>query len=291
LTRLKPNDPLGADIGKYITFLESEKGVAPLTISEALCKIASKQIDLYEQSKSIPDKVDLKLLEKRAGEHIEGFTKIHQLTDKGCDDKEYLLGKLIFNKKDTEKSARKAVLDEQFRYIGVAERSINKENVIVIVFADKVVPKVDRGDLTELKQAFDLFDVNGIGKIDPKETAAAMRSLGYDIKNPTLYNIIKELDTPDTHFVDWTTFVNHITEGVEDTSNQDGLRRIFNLFIDDPNQDTITLATLKRICREIDENVSHEELKEMIERASGNGTELTFEEFCEFMNNKFNVKA
>jgi len=116
-----------------------------------------------------------------------------------------------------------------------------------------------------------------------------MRSLGYDVKNPSLYQIMKELDTRENQktLVDWDSFVDHITYNIENTGSTNGLRRIFNLFIDDPSQDTITLSTLKRICRELGENYSVEELSEMISRASGSGTELTFEEFSQFMLTKY----
>ena len=66
----------------------------------------------------------------------------------------------------------------------------------------KVAKKVDRPGLSteevdEIKQAFDLFDTNGTGKIDPKELKAAMQSLGFDSKNPTIFQLIADLDTPE----------------------------------------------------------------------------------------------
>ena len=48
------------------------------------------------------------------------------------------------------------------------------------------------------------------------------------------------------------------------------------MFIDDHNVDTITLSSLKKISKEFWENMSDEELKIMLERASKNGVELTF---------------
>ena len=66
----------------------------------------------------------------------------------------------------------------------------------------KVAKKVERPGLSteevdEIKQAFDLFDTNGTGKIDPKELKAAMQSLGFDSKNPTIFQLIADLDTPE----------------------------------------------------------------------------------------------
>ena len=50
--------------------------------------------------------------------------------------------------------------------------------------------------------------------------------------------------------------------------------------------DNITLSSLKKISKELGENMSDEELKDMLERASKNGVELTFEEFYDIMTKK-----
>ena len=75
-------------------------------------------------------------------------------------------------------------------------------------------------------------------------------------------------------------------EKLGDKKSKEGIRRIFELFIDDPNADTITLSSLKKISKELGENMSDEELKDMLERASKNGVELTFEEFYDIMTKK-----
>ena len=158
----------------------------------------------------------------------------------------------------------------------------------------KVAKKVERPGLSteevdEIKQAFDLFDTNGTGKIDPKELKAAMQSLGFDSKNPTIFQLIADLDTPEASKnggIDFDNFVEAINNKLGDKESKEGIRRIFDLFIDDPNSDTITLNSLKKIARELGENMTAEELKDMLERASSNGTELTFDEFYEIMTKK-----
>ena len=44
----------------------------------------------------------------------------------------------------------------------------------------------------KIKQAFDLFDINDTEKIDPKEFKSAMQSIGFDSKNPTIYQLIAD---------------------------------------------------------------------------------------------------
>ena len=42
-----------------------------------------------------------------------------------------------------------------------------------------------------------MFDTDGSGMIDPKELKAAMQSLGFESKNPTIYQMIADLDIQD----------------------------------------------------------------------------------------------
>ena len=165
---------------------------------------------------------------------------------------------------------------------------------LITYVVNKNVKKVERPGLSqdevdEIRQAFDLFDTNGTGRIDPKELKAAMQSLGFDTKNPTIFQLIADLDTPEAAKkggIEFEAFVEAINNKLGDKETKDGIRRIFDLFIDDPNSETITLASLRRIARELGEQMSNEELKDMLERASSNGTELSFEEFYDIMTKK-----
>ena len=166
-------------------------------------------------------------------------------------------------------------------------RRVQKTTVTTTIKVEK--SGLSNDEVDEIRQAFDLFDTNGTGKIDPKELKAAMQSLGFDTKNPTIYTLIADLDTPEAAKnggVNFDDFVGSINNKLGDKESKEGIHRIFELFIDDPNADTITLSSLKKIAQELGENMSAEELKDMLERASANGTELTFDEFYEIMTKK-----
>lgn len=69
--------------------------------------------------------------------------------------------------------------------------------------------------MDEIRQAFDLFDTNGTGKIDPKELKAAMQSLGFDSKNPTIFQLIADLDKAEASTkggIDFDSFVEAINK-------------------------------------------------------------------------------
>ena len=73
--------------------------------------------------------------------------------------------------------------------------------------------------------------------------------------------------------ISFDVFLDAINNKLDDKESKEGIRRIFDLFIGDPNADTITLSSLKKISKELGENMSDEELKIMLERASKNGVE------------------
>ena len=138
----------------------------------------------------------------------------------------------------------------------------------------------------EIRKAFELFDQNGTGKIDPKEIKLAMQSIGYDEKNPLMYQIVTELDTPLNNRnggVSFNDFCQTVNNRVPERENTEDLRKVFNLFLDDPNAKTTSLASIKRVADELGENFEEAELNAMLQKASKSGANLTFEDFVEIM--------
>ena len=116
-----------------------------------------------------------------------------------------------------------------------------------------------------------------------------MQSLGFDNKNPTIYQVVADLDTPESERnggISFDSFVEAINNKLSEKDSEESYRRIFDLIIDDPNADSITLNSLKRITKELGDNLSDQELKDLIQRAAKNRTEITFEDFCDVMTKK-----
>ena len=64
-----------------------------------------------------------------------------------------------------------------------------------------------------------------------------------------------------------------------DKESKEGVKRIFDLFVDDNNAEFIPLDSLKKIAKELGDKSSDDELKEMIECASKNNGQLSFDDF------------
>jgi Ca2+-binding EF-hand superfamily protein len=141
----------------------------------------------------------------------------------------------------------------------------------------------DGGD--RIKEAFELFDSND-GKIDAREVKDAMVNIGYDEKNPVVYQVVTELDTPrnaNAGGASFDDFCQTVNNRLPDKESDEDLRKIFELFVDDPESDTTSLESIKRVADEIGENIEEGELNAMLNKASKAGARLTFEDFVAIM--------
>ena len=156
----------------------------------------------------------------------------------------------------------------------------------------EVTKEVVNSDGGDIKEAFELFDSNGDGKINVREIRGAMQSIGYDEKNPTVYEVITELDNPRSKnsggatFNDFCQTVNYRVPEKETTED---LRKVFNLFLDDPNSNTTSLESIKRVADELGENIEEIELNAMLNKASKSGARLTFDDFVAIMTGNQNL--
>ena len=110
-----------------------------------------------------------------------------------------------------------------------------------------------------------------------------MQSLGFESKNPTIFNVICDLEKRSSGAVDFEEFLDGITSKLGDKESKEGIRKIFMLF-DDDRTGSITFKNLKRVAQELGETMTDEELKEMIERADSDADgQISFEDFYAIM--------
>ena len=59
-------------------------------------------------------------------------------------------------------------------------------------------PGLSADEVNEIKEAFDFFDVDGSGEVSVREFVDALRSYGFDTKNPEIYQMIADMDEDGT---------------------------------------------------------------------------------------------
>jgi len=145
-----------------------------------------------------------------------------------------------------------------------------------------------QGSLTEeqkqeIREAFDLFDIEGTGTIDAKELKVAMRALGFEPSKEEIKQIIADADKEGDGNIEFEDFLNLMTLKYSERDPKDEIVKAFKLF-DEDDSGRISFKNLKRVAKELGENITDEELQEMIEVADRDGDgEVNQEEFVRIM--------
>jgi len=135
----------------------------------------------------------------------------------------------------------------------------------------------------EIKEAFDLFDTDGLGKIDAKELKVAMRALGFESSKEEIRKIILDMDREGNGTIEYQDFLDLMTIKMQERDPIEEMRKAFRLFIDD-DSNKISLRHLRRVAKDLGENMTDEELQEMIDEADRDGDgEISEEDFIRIM--------
>jgi Ca2+-binding EF-hand superfamily protein len=144
----------------------------------------------------------------------------------------------------------------------------------------------DDEDVIELRNSFKLF-ADSKGKVFPRELKHAFEEIEMDQRNPRVYKIIADLDIPDNkNGINFDSFMNHVNLVIGDLKTKDGIRTVYEQFLENPRDEAITLNCLRNITKELGESVNTEELRSILARASKNGVELPFNEFYAIISRK-----
>ncbi|KAM9734736.1 centrin-3-like [Menidia menidia] len=135
----------------------------------------------------------------------------------------------------------------------------------------------------EVKEAFELFDTDKDGEIDYHELKVAMRALGFEVKKVDVLKILKDYDRGGTGKISFEDFSQVVTERILERDPVEEVLKAFRLF-DDDESGSIGLRNLRRVARELGENLSDQELRSMIHEFDTDGDgEINQEEFLAIM--------
>merc|ERR1712118_409588 len=135
----------------------------------------------------------------------------------------------------------------------------------------------------EIREAFELFDTDGSGSVDAKELKVAMRALGFEPKKDEIAKMIADVDDSGDGEIDFDEFMVMMTAKMGEKDSRDDLIKAFRVF-DSDETGGISFKNLSRVAKELGENMTDEELEEMIAEIdrSGNG-QITEDDFMRVM--------
>ncbi|XP_059372500.1 uncharacterized protein cetn2 isoform X1 [Carassius carassius] len=135
----------------------------------------------------------------------------------------------------------------------------------------------------EIREAFELFDTDASGYIEVKELKVAMRALGFEPKKEEIKKMIAEVDKDATGKISFGDFMTVMTQKMAEKDSKEEILKAFRLF-DDDETGKISFRNLKRVAKELGENLTDEELQEMIDEADRDGDgEVNQQEFLRIM--------
>ena len=138
-------------------------------------------------------------------------------------------------------------------------------------------------DTLQIKDAFKLYADNR-GRVNISELKSDMESINLDQTHPKIFKVIQELDNSENrNGLNFDSFMSQVNDKLGDLVSRDGIKKVFDQFLENPRDSTITLSSLRNVTRDLGETVNSEELKDILSKSSKNGTELTFEEFYSIM--------
>ena len=255
LSRIPKKKAESRELDEVAKNLTSQNPIKALKLSPGLC-LAAKDIlnHMNETGKNYHIKLEDDDLKEHVRAYTKKFSKVFEIIDFGSV--ENILARSMISENDPQRTYKKAIFEDHYNFCGLASSENEEELTTIIIIADYIEEGVgsrtyNAEQFPEIKEAFDLFDINKIGKIDPQETKKAMRDLGFHIKNPMIYAVMDALDTPENFLgVNFDELMDEIINAVGDEVTKDGLYRIFCLY-KESNRDIITLGGLKNIINDI----------------------------------------
>lgn len=160
-----------------------------------------------------------------------------------------------------------------------------------VLSTTNLIPRRKKFELSEeqrqeIREAFELFDSDRNGLIDAHEMKVAMRALGFDAKKEEVLRMMEDVATRDHSqqmFVNVQDFTDLMTDKFAQRDPRQEMIKAFQLF-DENNTGRISLRSLRKVARELGENMSDDELQAMIDEFDKDQDgEINLEEFLAIM--------
>jgi len=291
LKGFKKNESTVYFIEKFIEELEIMEPLPEMKHDNFLSMVAQKLLIASEKMKKNPDKFTEDELQNILKPYIKNYETFNVFYDTH-NNASKLLTKIVL-KEDNKGTGFDspnvlALFDETTAFIGSAGRLIGKTGHYLIVTVDEKYEKVQkRNDLSEeefeeYKRLFKLFDIDDDGILTPKEFEEIMNKTGIKYTWPLIIKFQKLLFKDPKIGVNLNEFIDAIINfGLFE--NDDVIRRVFDLYRDDTENDTLSLNGLKRIANDLETEPHRGDVNLLYKFAVNKNASVTYTEFRDFI--------
>merc|ERR1711907_600835 len=137
----------------------------------------------------------------------------------------------------------------------------------------------------ELWESFNLLDPEGTGKVAAADIRVVLRALGDDPSKEDVEKLVSKFDSSKTGALDFSEYMDLLIDKMSENDTPEDIQLAFRQF-DRANENVITFEDLKEVVKDLEEELTNEEIMEMITyfKAEGDDTkELSREEFFRIM--------
>mmetsp|Transcript_60896 Transcript_60896/g.122057 ORF Transcript_60896/g.122057 Transcript_60896/m.122057 type:complete len:154 (-) Transcript_60896:241-702(-) len=137
--------------------------------------------------------------------------------------------------------------------------------------------------VTEFKEAFDLFDSDGNGTISTKDLQTLMRALGQTPSDTEYADMIAMVDADGNGTIDFYEFLNLMSKKMKGSDLEEELTVAFRVFDRDGNG-YINSHELRSVMTNIGEKFTDDEVEELVRSADVDSDgQISYEEFVKLM--------
>tara|TARA_Y100000996_G_scaffold392554_1_gene355417 strand:+ start:145 stop:852 length:708 start_codon:yes stop_codon:yes gene_type:complete len=146
--------------------------------------------------------------------------------------------------------------------------------------------QISEKQIAEFKEAFSLFDKNGDDTLTIKELGTVIRFLGQNPTETELQDMIKLADVGRNGTIELSEFLTIMTRNMKNTYLEEKILEAFKNFDTDGNG-FISTTELSNVMKNLGDNLTDEEVSEMICEADADGdSQINYEEFVKMMMSK-----
>jgi Ca2+-binding EF-hand superfamily protein len=286
LARMPNKKSLSKELDRFAKSLKGYLNVKSVQLSQGLNSVADDiATQMSKKGVSYFDTINRSDFKTMCRQYVGGFKKLEVLND--CGDISDLFARAIVAPNDPDRQNINNIFEKHMKYCGIASIIIDNEPASIIILADDITegaskPEYEPDEYPEFYEAFELFDYNKRDTVDFEDIKKRLLDLGFYHKSPTVFEIIVELENSGEALgANFNNFMEAIFAKLN-SSNSKGLKEIFRLYQDYPEQDEISLRQLKKITSDLGEKEMYEEVCNLIKLANSDTITMSFADFYGF---------
>ena len=148
-----------------------------------------------------------------------------------------------------------------------------------------MVENLSEETINQFHTIFELFDKDNSGSITTKELGTVMRNLGQNPSEEELKQMIREVDLNGNGTIDFKEFMCLMVKKMKDNDFDEELQEAFKVFDRDQNG-YISSHELRHTMTNLGENLTPEEVEEMIKEDLDNDQQIDYDEFMKIIMSK-----